>query len=155
MLKNLEFLKISKFTLILIIFLSCDKENSKLNGVTFITNKKVIMDVKSINHTTSSSYRFKWFNHPLTRDIDFDNNGKILKIGKSKAEGLLFYYKNPVKKQLGLTEDDLNFQLKIDTINHLIIENNDTLKSFKVNLNKKIIYSENKKIGRINIYSFE
>ena len=154
MLKNLEFLKISSFFLLITIFLSCE-EDSNLNGISLITNKKVILDVKSINHTSSSSYRFKWFNHPLERDIDFDNNGKILRIGRSKAEGLLFSYKNPSEMQLDLSREDLNFQLKIDTINHLIIENKDTIRSFKVNHNKKIFYSENKKTGRINIYSFE
>lgn len=153
-LKNLSFLKISSFFLFIILLFSCEVD-SKLNKVSLITNKKVIMSVTSINYKTSSSFKFNWFNHPLERDIDFDANGKILRVGKSKAEGLLFSYKNPGKMQLGLSIEDLNYQLKIDTLNHFIIENEDTIRSFKVNHNKKIIYSENKRTGRISIYSFK
>lgn len=126
-----------------------------MNGISLITNKKVIIHNKKVNAT--ELFLFNDYNYPLERDIDFNKNGKITKIGKSAAEGLVYYYRNPAKRQLNLNliEKYLSFEIKIDTINHLIIENRDTIKSFKVNRSKKIIYSENKKTNRMNIYSFE
>ncbi len=112
-------------------FFGRNENSSKLNGVSSITNRKVIIYSKDTE--TAESYPFESHEHPLERDIYFDQKGQNRKIGKSRGEGLLFYYRNPSKFQLRLSDEDLNFKLKIHSINHLIIENTDTIKSFEVN----------------------
>ena len=153
MLKILEFLKINRIFIIMIILSSCNRDKSTLSGVSSIKNKKIIIDDKNIN--TTSVYKFKNNDYPLERDLYFDNSGKITKVGESKGEGILYYYKNPSEIQLGLNKEYLNFKLKLDTVNHFIIENKDTIKSFNVNHIEKIIYFKHKKTNRTSIYNFE
>ena len=143
MLLNLKHLIISGLLFFIIVFCSCSNNKNDLSKVFLITNKKVIIDIKNVS--SSSKYRFKNNYYPIERDVYFDINGNIEKIGVAKAEGLLFYYREPSSNQLGLNEYQQNFKIRIDRINNIIIENNDTISSFEVDYENKTIYNKNQK----------
>lgn len=137
----------------LMLFYSCKNAKNDLNCVSFISNKKILLD-KNIN-TASPKYRFKNNYYPIEKDTYFDVKGNIIKVGVSKGEGLLFYYRSPSRNQLGLNEGQQNFKIQINRVDNIIIENNDTIRSFEVNCDNKIIYYKNQRSKRTAIYSFE
>ncbi len=153
MLTNLRHLKISSVFIYLILLLSCSEEKDTLEHLSLITNKKVILNDTKIN--SASAYKFKGDFYPLEVDTYFDANGKIIKSGHSKGEGLLFYYRNPNKSQLKLNKEQLELTIRLDKVNNCIIENDDTIRNLTVDLKNRIAYSENNKENRINIYRFE
>ncbi len=145
--KSIKFLKISKLFLF-VIFLSCSKENHSLKGVSYITNKKIILSA-----TSAEMYNFADNSYALEKDIYFDKNGCIIKFGRSLGEGLLYFYKHPKESQLRLDNDKILFRIKIDRIRNIIIENKDTIKDFVIKENK--IITPKDKNGRIFIYTFK
>lgn len=137
-----------------VLFLNCNSNKSDINlkGILHITNKKVLIGTPLIN--SSSRFKFKNNEYPLENDVYYNKEGKILKLGVSKAEGMLFYFKNPKKLQLPLEKRHLKSKITIDTINNWIIDNNDTIKNLKQDHKTKILFSKNIKTGRIIIYSY-
>ncbi len=130
----------------IILVLSCKQEKEKLPNINWITNKKIVIP----NSVSGEMYNLGLC--ALEKDIYFNKNGKITKLGKSQGEGLLFFYRNPQKNELSLDDNELSFRIKVDIKRNLIIENQDTIRNFRIQKNK-IITNKNKN-GRIFIYSF-
>lgn len=150
---NLKHLKISSILFYIVLFYSCNNSKNNLNCVSFVINKKVLIN-KNIN-TASTKYRFENNYYSIEKDIYFDANGIITKVGVSKGEGLLFYYRDPSQKELSLNEDQKKIKVQINGIDNTIIDNNDTIRLFEVNCDRKTIYYKNQKLKRLIIYKFE
>ncbi len=139
--------------LLLLLLASCTKKSgNSLKKLTRITNKKILINAPRTE--TSSKYKFQNEFYPLEKDIYFDSEGNIIKYGVSKAEGMLYYYRNPAKNQLKLNDTHALFTLKLYKTNNLIIENRDTISRFEIDNTEKIIYYTDKN-NRIHLYKFK
>ncbi|MGG6231132.1 hypothetical protein [Tenacibaculum sp. SDUM215027] len=67
---------------------------------------------------------------------------------------MYYKYKFPKEKQLPLEKDELKYSLSLDKKKNWIIDNNDTIKDFKIDLDKKLIIMPKDENNRIVIFEF-
>jgi hypothetical protein len=89
----------------------------------------------------------------IEKKIIYDNEGKCLYLYTGSAEGLISHSRNYIKGYLPIEGEALNYTIKIDKKNNWILDNNDTIRVFKV-LENEIITNTDKKTGRFCVYKY-
>lgn len=88
----------------------------------------------------------------MSERYEFDRNGDIQCKGQVSSLGMYYKYKFPKQRQLPLDSIELKYSLFLDKKHNWIIDNKDTIKDFKIDLEKKMIIT--KKNSSVIIFEF-
>jgi hypothetical protein len=89
----------------------------------------------------------------IEEKVIYDNDGKCLYLYTGGSEGLIPYSRNHIKGFLPLEEEQLNYNIKIDKKNNWILDNNDTIRNFKVL--KDVILVDIDSTDRFRVYKYK
>ena len=131
-------MKYSISFLISILILGCTSKQD-LKNVNKINEKLTVFEERvGFVHSENNITIIDGDRCVIEEKIIYDKDGKCLFLYSGGSEGLIQHSRNYIKGFLPLGEEQLNYKIKIDTKNNWILDNNDTIRDFKVLKNEPI-----------------
>ncbi|MBE0393655.1 hypothetical protein HNQ02_003716 [Flavobacterium sp. 7E] len=145
-------MKYSIFIFAIILTLGCTSKHD-LKNVTKIYEKLIVFNGEGLVHSENKIIIIDGKRCVIEKKIIYDHQGKCLFLYTGGSEGLISHSRNSSRGYLPIEGEALNYTIKIDKKNNWILDNNDTIRVFKV-LGNEIITSTNEKRGRFFVYKY-
>lgn len=137
---------------ITILIVGCISKHD-LKNVNKINEKLTVFEAKGLIHSENKVTLRDGKRCVIEEKIIYDKDGKCSYVYTGGSEGLIQYSRNYIKGYLPFGEEQLNYKIKIDKKNNWILDNNDTIRDFKV-LKDEIITKIDSD-GRFRVYKYK
>jgi len=137
---------------IAILIVGCTTKQD-LKNVNKISEKLIVFEAKELIHSENRITLIDGERCVIEKKIIYDKDGKCIFFYRGGSEGLIQYSRNYIKGYLPFGEEQLNYKIKIDKKNNWILDNNDTIRTFKV-LKDEIITNVDSN-GRFRVYKYK
>lgn len=144
-------MKYSIFLFTIILTLGCTNRHD-LKSVTKIHEKLIVFEEGGGAYSENKIVLIDGERCVIEEKIIYDNQGKCLFLYTGGSEGLISHSRNYIRGYLPIEGEELNYTIKIDKKNNWILDNNDTIRVFKVLKNE--IITDIDKNGRFCVYKY-
>ncbi|MCU7618754.1 hypothetical protein NZ698_16280 [Chryseobacterium sp. PBS4-4] len=137
-------------------FIGCDKYNDNLQSLSNknkIYEKSIVIKKDDIEASESKVEIISGTKYIIEEKATYDNTG-ILHLSTAGSEGFIAHSRNNEKGTLPIENPKQYNEIKIDRSHNYIIDNQDTIKRFKILMKDKIILTPENKNNRSYLYRF-
>lgn len=145
--------------ILLLVFIGCKDYNSE-NSLRLISDKSIIYEKETVikkDHIEVDNSRIESINgvqYIVEEKAVYDKNG-ILYLLTAGSEGFIVHSRNQGQGTLPIENPERYNRAKISRLNNYIIDNQDTIKKFKILLKDRMILTTPNENNIIYIYKFK
>lgn len=137
-------------SLLIILTQSCSKKYD-LKDATRIYEKLIVFEAKGISAENTIVINGK--EYVIEEKVCYNNEGNCSFFYRGGSEGFIQYSRKSLTGFLPLEKEQLNYKIKIDKKDNLILDNDDTISAFKVL--KEEIMVDFDSTNRLYIYKYK
>ncbi|PAM94571.1 hypothetical protein B4N84_11360 [Flavobacterium sp. IR1] len=145
-------MKFSMYLFLLVLTFSCTSRHD-LKNVNSIFEKLTVFPEDNGSYSENKIIVIDNENFVIEEKIIYDSEGKCSYLYAGSAEGLIPHSRDNEKGFLPLEKEQLDYNIKIDKKNNWILDNNDTIRVFKVLKNEIVVNIDS--TNRVLVYKYK